>query len=74
MAGRIAAPERVGAVSKITGIHVEGDNMARIIQGVLSNALALVAGPLTASGHAALGVALVAAATALAVTISHNKQ
>ena len=48
----------------------EEANMSRIMRGAVSNTLALVAGPLTVSGHAALGVALVIAATALAVTIS----
>lgn len=44
--------------------------MSRVMQGAVSNTLALVAGPLTVSGHVALGVALIIAATALAVTIS----
>ncbi len=42
----------------------------RILQGCAANMLALAAAPLTVSGHMAAGLALVALATALAVTIS----
>ena len=48
-------------------------NMSRIMRGTVSNMLALVAGPLTVSGHVMIGVVLIIVATALAVTISRSK-